>query len=59
MNASGDYQLGWDAYATAAGEYTQAAELAEVNNETLGRKRQEYYKLRSDAASAWGSIGGK
>ena len=33
--ASGDTQLGQDAYATAAAEYTRAAELAETSDETI------------------------
>lgn len=55
--ASGDCQLGQDAYATAAAEYTRAAELAEVSDETIQRKRQECHKLYGDAAAAWRSMG--
>lgn len=57
--ASGDCQLGQDAFATAAAEYTRAAELAEVSDETLGRKRQECHKLHLDAAGAWAQMGEK
>lgn len=55
--ASGDCQLGQDAYATAAAEYSRAAELAEISNETMGRKRQECHKLHLDAANAWTQMG--
>ena len=55
--ASGDCQLGQDAYATAAAEYTRAAELAETSDETIQRKRQECYKLHLDAANAWTQMG--
>jgi len=51
--ASGDCQMGHDAYATAAGEYMRAAELSEVSDETDDRKRAECTKLYSDAAKAW------
>eukprot|EP00984_Skeletonema_dohrnii_P001579 scaffold493_cov131-Skeletonema_dohrnii-CCMP3373.AAC.3 len=57
--ASGDLQMGQDAYATAAAEYTRAAELAEISDETLPRKRQECHKLHSDAATAWANMGEK
>ena len=53
-----DCQLGQDAYATAAAEYTRAAELAEMTcEETLERKRQECHKLHLDAANAWSQMG--
>mmetsp|Transcript_33233 Transcript_33233/g.56495 ORF Transcript_33233/g.56495 Transcript_33233/m.56495 type:complete len:540 (+) Transcript_33233:49-1668(+) len=55
--ASGDCQLGQDAYATAAAEYSRAAELAETSDEVLGRKRQECHKLHLDAANAWTQMG--
>ncbi|KAL7529429.1 hypothetical protein ACHAXR_002961 [Thalassiosira sp. AJA248-18] len=55
--ASGDCQLGQDAFATAAAEYTRAAELAETSDEALGRKRQECHKLHLDASSAWSQMG--
>ena len=51
--------MGQDAYATAAAEYTRAAELAEISEETLARKRQECHKLHSDAATAWTNMGEK
>ncbi|KAL9179035.1 hypothetical protein ACHAXT_000077 [Thalassiosira profunda] len=55
--ASGDCQLGQDAYATAAAEYTRAAELAETSDESLERKRKECHKLHLDAANAWAQMG--
>ena len=55
--ASGDCQLGQDAYATAAAEYGRAAELAETSDETPARKRQEVHKLNLDAANAWSQMG--
>mmetsp|Transcript_11275 Transcript_11275/g.16615 ORF Transcript_11275/g.16615 Transcript_11275/m.16615 type:complete len:553 (-) Transcript_11275:75-1733(-) len=55
--ASGDCQMGQNAYATAAGEYTRAAELAACSGETVPRKRQECHKLHTDAANAWRQIG--
>lgn len=56
--ASGDCQAGQDAYATAAAEYTRAAELAEATEEEgLARKRQECHKLHTDAANAWAQMG--
>eukprot|EP00956_Cyclotella_meneghiniana_P022650 scaffold43099_cov75-Cyclotella_meneghiniana.AAC.2 len=57
--ASGDVQLGQDAYAIAAQEYIRAAELSEVSDETLMRKRQEMHKLYCDAADAWAQMGEK
>ena len=51
--------MGQDAYATAAAEYTRAAELAEISDESLARKRQECHKLHSDAATAWANMGEK
>lgn len=57
--ASGDCQMGQDAFATAASEYTRAAELAETSDETLPRKRQECHKLHLDAANAWAQMGEK
>ena len=57
--ASGDCQMGQDAYATAASDYTRAAELAEISDETINRKRQECYKLHLDAANAWQQMGEK
>jgi tetratricopeptide (TPR) repeat protein len=57
--ASGDVQLGQDAYAIAAQEYIRAAELAEISDETLARKRQEMHKLYCDAGDAWAQMGEK
>ena len=55
--ASGDVQLSQDAYAIAAQEYTRAAELAEVSDETLEKKKQEMHKLYCDAGDAWSQMG--
>lgn len=56
--ASGDCQMGQDAHATAAGEYTRAAELAELTaEETIERKRKECHKLHLDASAAWNAMG--
>lgn len=55
--ASGDCQMGQDAYATAAAEYTRAAELSATSDEPDARKRQECHKLHSDAANAWRQMG--
>ena len=55
--ASGDCQMGHDAYATTAGEYVRAAELAEISDESLDRKRKECTKLYADAAKAWREAG--
>jgi len=55
--ASGDCQLGHGAFSTAAQEYTRAAELSEMSDETQGRKRAECNKLYSDAAKAWKEAG--
>jgi tetratricopeptide (TPR) repeat protein len=57
--ASGDVQLGQDAYAIAAQEYVRAAELSEVSDETLARKKQEMHKLYCDAGDAWAQMGEK
>ena len=51
--ASGDCQMGHDAYATAASEYMRAAELSEMSDEAAERKRAECTKLYADAAKAW------
>lgn len=57
--ASGDCQMGQGAYASAAAEYVRAAELVEISEETLERKRAECVKLYSDAAKAWTEEGDK
>ena len=49
--------MGQDAYATAASEYTRAAELSAESDEPVGRKRAEAHKLHSDAANAWRQMG--
>lgn len=51
--ASADCQMGHDAFATAASEYMRAAELSEMSDETLERKRAECTRLYADAAKAW------
>eukprot|EP01083_Nonionella_stella_P296608 1007598_1 len=55
--ASADCQMGHDGYATAAQEYTRAAELSAVSDEKLPRKKAECTKLYSDAAKAWTEAG--
>lgn len=57
--ASGDVQLAQDAYAISAQEYIRAAELAEISDETLPRKKQEMHKLYIDAGDAWAQMGEK
>jgi hypothetical protein len=47
------------AYASAAAEYVRAAELVEISEETLERKRAESVKLYNDAATAWKEEGDK
>ena len=49
--------MGHDGYATAAQEYTRAAELSAISDETLPRKKAECTKLFSDAAKAWTEAG--
>jgi len=51
--ASADCQMGHDAHATAASEYMRAAELSEMSDEAVERKRAECTKLYADAARAW------
>ncbi len=56
--ACGDCLLGQESYATAAVEYTRAAELAEMSTEdSLERRRKECYKLHADAANAYAQLG--
>ena len=60
--ACGDCQLGMESYASAAVEYSRAAELAELTGESGGeesleRRRKECYKLHSDAANAYAQMG--
>lgn len=61
--ACGDCQLGMESYATAAVEYSRAAELAELSGgenggeESLERRRKECYKLHCDAANAYAQMG--
>ena len=55
--ASADCQMGHDGYATAAQEYTRAAELSAISDEKLPRKKAECTKLYSDAAKAWTEAG--
>ncbi len=56
--ACGDCLLGQESYATAAVEYTRAAELAEESTEdSLERRRKECYKLHVDAANAYAQLG--
>ena len=65
--ACGDCLLGQESYATAAVEYTRAAELAEMESSSssneekksssLERSRNECYKLHVDAANAYAQLG--
>ncbi len=56
--ASGDCQRGQGAYATAAAEYTRAAELVEISTtETLDVRRKECHRLHLDAAAMYEEMG--
>lgn len=55
--ASADLQRGQNAFATAASEYTRAAELSECSSEKVGRKRNESYQLHKCASDAWIQMG--
>lgn len=55
--ASGDCSRGTGTFATAAAEYTRAAQLAQASDEAPERKQQEGNKLYTDAALAWREIG--
>lgn len=56
--ASADCQRGQGAYATAAAEYTRAAELVEVSTtETLDVRRRECHRLHLDAAAMYEEMG--
>lgn len=56
--ASGDCQRGQGAYATAAAEYTRAAELVEVSTtETLDVRRRECHRLHLDSAAMYEEMG--
>jgi len=51
--ACADCQRGEESYASAAMEYTRAAELSEISDETVNRRRNEVYQLHKNAAEAW------
>jgi hypothetical protein len=56
--ASADCQRGQGAYATAAAEYTRAAELVEISTtETLDVRRKECHRLHLDAAAMYEEMG--
>jgi len=55
--ASGDMQMRQDSYAVAAAEYTRAAELSAVSDESTLRKQKEVYQLYKNAADAWAAMG--
>jgi tetratricopeptide (TPR) repeat protein len=54
---SAECQLQMGAYATAAADFTRAAELTEDSDEPLERKREIGRKLFLDAAKAWQNLG--
>lgn len=49
--------MGHGAYASAAQEFTRAAELSEISEEIDSRKRNECCKMYGDASKAWCEIG--
>jgi len=51
--ACADCQRGQECYPSAAREYTRAAELAVVSEESLVRRRNEVFQLNKNAADAW------
>lgn len=51
--ACADCQRGQESYASAAIEYTRAAELAIMSDEAVNRRRNEAYQLHKSAAEAW------
>ena len=51
--ACGDCQRGQESYASAAVEYTRAAELSYISDEAVNRRRNEVYQLHKSAAEAW------
>jgi tetratricopeptide (TPR) repeat protein len=55
--ASGDMQMRQDSYAVAASEYTRAAELSSMSDESTLRKQKEVYQLFKNAADAWAAMG--
>jgi len=48
-----------DSYASAASEYTRAAELSAISDESTARKQKEAYQLYKNAAEAWTAMGEK
>lgn len=55
--ASADCQMQQGAYATAAADYTRAAELVKESDEPAEQKRKEGCKLHNDAANAFRQMG--
>lgn len=55
--ASADTQMQQGAYATAAADYTRAAELVQFSEESIEQKRQEGCKLHNSAANAFRQMG--
>ena len=55
--ASADTQMQQGAYATAAADYTRAAELVQYSDESTDQKRQEACKLHNSAANAFRQMG--
>ena len=55
--ASADCQMQQGAYATAAADYTRAAELVKESDEPAEQKRKEGCKLYNDAANAFQQMG--
>lgn len=55
--AAADCQMGTGSFPVAAADYTKAAELLQVSDETIERKRKEGNKLWSDASKAWTNAG--
>ena len=54
---SAECQLQMGAFATAAADFTRAAELTQDSDEPLERKREVGRKLYQDAAKAWQNLG--
>lgn len=55
--ASADAQMQQGAYATAAADYTRAAELVKLSDESTEQKRKEGCKLHNSAANAFRQMG--
>jgi tetratricopeptide (TPR) repeat protein len=55
--ACGDLQMRQDSYASAAMEYSRAAELSATSDEISARKQKEVNQLYKNAAEAWIAAG--